>query len=199
MSTELDLKAADIAMQGLKPIPVAITTTYEGRDNGLMSLSLAAGGIIPEAPRATISITKYNFTHDLIANSGVFVAHVLSNAEEALEESLDIFMTLGGSSGRDGDKLGGLRTKRGLTGAPILEGALSYVECRVIKSLDAEENTIFLADIVAAEIQRPGKKLSVGEAWGKLPADWLKQYNDNHHAQLDDSRAQRGLPTGSHA
>jgi len=54
----VDLKAAAFAVAGLKPIPAAITTHQGGRDNGLMSLSLAAGGIVPEAPRVTISITK---------------------------------------------------------------------------------------------------------------------------------------------
>ncbi|MCW2830761.1 MAG: hypothetical protein JWP31_1453 [Aeromicrobium sp.] len=190
----LDLKATDFTMQGLKPIPAAITTISDGRSNGLMSLSLASGGIIPEAPRVTISITKYNFTHDLILSSGVFVAHVLSNAEDAIDESLDIFMTLGGTSGRDGDKLANLRTTTDVTGAPILQGALGYVECRVVKSLDADENTIFLADVVAAGKLREGKKLSVGEAWGRLPAEWIEGYNEAHHAQLNDCRAQRGLP-----
>lgn len=191
----VDLKAADFTLQGLKPYPAAITTVLNGRENGLMSLSLAAGGIIPEAPRVTISITKYNFTHNLILESGVFVAHILGNAPDVIDDSLNILMTLGGSSGRDGEKLANLDTKTGETGAPILQGALSYVECRVLASLDAQENTIFLADVVAAGKLREGGKLNIGEAWGKLPKEWLDQYNANHHPQLNDCRRQRGLPT----
>ena len=38
----LDLKAADYTLSGLRPFPVAITTVYEGRANGLMSLSAGA-------------------------------------------------------------------------------------------------------------------------------------------------------------
>jgi flavin reductase (DIM6/NTAB) family NADH-FMN oxidoreductase RutF len=191
----VDLKAADFTLQGLKPYPAAITTVLNGRENGLMSLSLAAGGIIPEAPRVTISITKYNFTHNLILESGIFVAHILGNAPDVIDDSLNILMTLGGSSGRDGEKLTNLDTKTGETGAPILQGALSYVECRVLASLDAQENTIFLADVVAAGKLREGGKLNIGEAWGKLPKEWLDQYNANHHPQLNDCRRQRGLPT----
>jgi flavin reductase (DIM6/NTAB) family NADH-FMN oxidoreductase RutF len=191
---DLDLKAADFTVLGLKPIPAAITTHHDGRDNGLMSLSLAAGGIVPEAPRVTISVTKYNFSHDLIAAAGSFAAHVLGNAPEIIDDSMKIFMALGGSSGRDGDKLAGLDTKRGITGSPILLGALSYVECRVVGSLDAEENTIFLADVVAAERQHEGRKLGIGEAWGMLAPEWLEQYAANHHPQEDDCRRRRGLP-----
>jgi flavin reductase (DIM6/NTAB) family NADH-FMN oxidoreductase RutF len=191
----LDLKAAEFTLQGLKPYPAAVTTVLNGRENGLMSLSLAAAGIIPEAPRVTVGITKYNFTHNLILESGVFVAHILGNAPDVIDDSLNILMTLGGSSGRDGEKLTDLATKPGVTGAPILTDALSYLECRVVRSLDADENTIFLADVIGAGRLREGGKLNIGEAWSKLPKEWLDMYNANHHGQLNDCRAQRGLPT----
>ena len=113
----LDLSVANNALSGLRPYPVAVTTMQDGRTNGLISLSGGAAGIVPEAPRAMVSITKYNYTHDLILNGGVFAIHVLGSAPEVLDESLDILMTLGGSSGRDGDKLGGLRSKPGVTPA----------------------------------------------------------------------------------
>jgi len=128
-----------------------------------------------------------------VASSGVFVAHVLGSAAELVETSMEIFMRLGGSSGRDGDKLDELAIKRGLTGAPILLGALAYLECRVVASLDAEENTIFLADVLAAERQHGGAKLDVGTAWGMLPPEWIAQYEANHHPQEDDCRRRRGL------
>jgi flavin reductase (DIM6/NTAB) family NADH-FMN oxidoreductase RutF len=125
MHMTLDLKAAEFTFQGLRPIPVAVTTVHGGRVNGLMSLSGGPAGIVPEAPRATVSITKYNFSHDLILDGGVFAMHVLSNDPDMLDTSLEILMTLGGSSGRDGDKISKLETKEGVTGSPILLGALS--------------------------------------------------------------------------
>jgi flavin reductase (DIM6/NTAB) family NADH-FMN oxidoreductase RutF len=195
----LDLKAAEFTFQGLRPIPVAVTTIHGTQLNGLMSLSGGPAGIVPEAPRATVSITKYNFSHDLILNGGVFAMHVLSNDPDMIETSLDILMTLGGSSGRNGDKISKLSTKPGLTGAPILLGALSYVECRVTGSLDNDENTIFVGDVVAAERLNKGRKLDVGEAWGKLPKEWIEQYEANHHPQLDHCRVMRGLSVeGTH-
>ncbi len=191
----LDLKAAEFTFQGLRPIPVAVTTVHGERANGLMSLSGGPAGIIPEAPRATVSITRYNFSHDLILNGGVFVMHVLSNDPAMIATSLDILMTLGGSSGRLGDKLVGLETRTGVTGAPILLGALSYVECRVTGSLDNDENTIFVGDVVAAERLNKGRKLDIGHAWSKLPPEWIEQYEHNHHPQLDHCRMMRSLPS----
>ncbi|GAA1970489.1 hypothetical protein GCM10009798_34060 [Nocardioides panacihumi] len=187
----VDFDAAAKVLGGLRPYPVAVTTIDGGFANGLMSLSAGAASIIPEAPRATISLTKYNLTHDMVVRSGVFVMHMLSAEDEQLEQSLEILMTLGGSSGRDGDKIGKLRTKTGVTGAPILLDAHSYVEARVTGTLDVQESSIFVGDVVAAEILNPGRRLQINEAWPKLPAEWVERYEANHVPQLENARSRR--------
>lgn len=187
----LDLDAANNVLSGLRPFPVAITTVDGGFANGLMSLSAGAASIIPEAPRATISLTKYNKTHDMVAGSGIFVMHLLTADEEHLDGSLHILRTLGGSSGRDGDKMGTLRTRTGSTGAPVLLDAHSYVEARVCASLDIQESTVFVGDVVAAGTLCGGERLRVGPAWGRLPKEWIEQYESNHVPQLESARGYR--------
>src|ERR1700684_2666199 len=116
-SMTLDLKAAEYTLSGLRPFPVAVTTVYEGRANGLISLSAGAAAIVPEAPRVTISLTKYNMTHDMVLNSGVFVMHLLAaTPEPALDASLNILMGLGGRSGRGGGKLSQFHAMPGVPG-----------------------------------------------------------------------------------
>lgn len=192
MSVNTD--AANKVLSGLRPFPVAVTTIDGGVANGLMSLSAGAASIIPEAPRATISLTKYNKTHDMVLSSGVFAMHILSADPAEIDASLDILMTLGGSSGRDGDKIAKLRTKTGVTGAPILLDAHGYVECRVVGVLDVQESTIFVGDVVASEVFSDGPKLRIGEAWGKLPAEWIEQYEANHVPQLQSAKDHRFGP-----
>lgn len=189
----LDLKAADYALTGFHPFPSAVTASHEGRSNGLIVLSAANASVIFEAPRIEIGVTKYNFSHDLILGSGLFAVHVLGNGD-LLEASLHIIRTLGGSSGRDGDKMSGLATKPGVTGAPILLDALAYVEGRVVGTLDLQENTLFVADVLAAERLHGGSRLSVGEAWRTLPPEWVETYERSHLAQVNSARRQRGLP-----
>ncbi|WP_299950458.1 flavin reductase family protein [uncultured Modestobacter sp.] len=189
-----DLDAAAATLNGLRPFPVAITTVSGGRTNGLISLSAGGGSILPEAPRVTISITKYNFSHDLVRESGVFALHLLGASDELLPRSLRTIMTLGGSSGRDGDKLAGLDWTPGVTGSPVLADALSYVEGRVVGVLDNEENSIFLADVVAAERLHGGRRLDIGTAWKALPAEWTETYDREHLHQTNAARRARGLP-----
>jgi hypothetical protein len=42
-----------------------------------MSLSAGSAGIVRETPRVTVSLTKYNLTHDLLVEGGVFAANPL--------------------------------------------------------------------------------------------------------------------------
>jgi hypothetical protein len=142
-----DLAAANYTLSGLRPFPVAVTTVHEGRANGLISLSAGAAAIVPEAPRVTISLTKYNLTHDLVLNSGAFVMHLLAATPE-----------------------------------PALEA-----------SLDVQESTIFVADVVGAERLRAGERLRIGPAWEKLPKEWIERYEANHVPQLESARRNRGL------
>jgi len=193
----LDLDAAGFTLSGLRAFPVAVTTCHKGRANGLIALSAGNSSVIAEAPRAEIGITRFNFTHDLVVGSGIFVMHLLGNGA-LLEASLDIIQTLAGSSGRDGDKMSGLATKTGETGAPILTDALSYVEGRVVGSLDLQENTIFVADVVGAERLHRGGRLDIGEAWTRLPKEWVERYERNHLAQVNFARRVRGLPEQGH-
>jgi flavin reductase (DIM6/NTAB) family NADH-FMN oxidoreductase RutF len=188
------LAAAEVTMQGLRPVPVAVTTAHNGHGNGLITLSGGPASIVPEAPRALVGITKYNFSHDLIRDSGCFTIHVLSSEPDQIEASLEIIRVLGGRSGRDGDKLGALATRPGATGAPILLDALSYVEVVVTGAFDNDENTYFFGDVVAAERLRRGRRLDIAQAWPSLGAEWTDQYERGHAAQVDHSRRRRGLP-----
>ena len=188
------MAAADYTLGGLRPFPVAVTTSSDGRSNGLMSLSAGSAGIVREAPRVTISLTKYNLTHDMVLKSGVFAMLLLCDDDDAIDESLRILMVLGGSSGRDSDKIASLSTRPGASGVPILTEALAYVEARVCGILDNDENSIFVGDVIASERLRPnGRRLDINKAWGKLPREWIEQYELNHIAQLEDAKRRRGL------
>jgi flavin reductase (DIM6/NTAB) family NADH-FMN oxidoreductase RutF len=193
----IDLAAADTVLAGLRPFPIAVTTIDGDVANGLISLSAGSASIVPELPRATVSLTKYNKTHDMLVNSGVFVMHMLSAGPDEIGASMDILMTLGGSSGRDGDKIAALRTKPGVTGAPILLDAHSYVECRITGMLDNDENTIFVGDVVGAGVFSTEQRLRIGEAWGKLPHEWVEQYEANHEPQLQSARDLRAAAAQS--
>ena len=109
-----------------------------------------------EPPRIAISINKQNLTHEYISRSGVFAVSVLE--ESAPMTFIGLF---GFRSGRDVDKLSQAQHRAGTTGSPVVtENALSYLEARVIGQTDAGTHTIFVADVVAGDVLKPGVPLT---------------------------------------
>jgi flavin reductase (DIM6/NTAB) family NADH-FMN oxidoreductase RutF len=191
----IDQSALDRIVFSIRSPVLAVTTHFEGRDNGLIILSGRASSVIPDAMRMSVMISKPNLSHDMIAKSGVFAIHLLAcEPADAVAHSAEIIRTLGGHSGHQGDKMAGLATRRGITGAPILCDALSVVECRVVKSLDCDETTFFLGDVVGAERLARGAPLDVARAWAELGEEWTASYERRHNDGLiAQARLARGL------
>jgi flavin reductase (DIM6/NTAB) family NADH-FMN oxidoreductase RutF len=165
---------------------VAITTAHSGQANGQIAVSALNASILRERPRILIDIWKANFTHHLLLESGVFALHLLG------EQNLNLIEQLGMRSGRDGDKLAGLRWEARQTGSPILLDTLSYLEARVRATLDAGDMTCFLADILDGGILTPGTPLTWPAAREKLPQEWLARYEANQAHQRDVARGLLG-------
>ncbi len=161
---------------------VAITTTHDGQANGQIAVSALNASILRDHPRILIDIWKANFTHHLLLESGVFALHLLG------EQNLNLIEQLGLRSGRDGDKLAGLRWETRQTGSPILLDTLSYVEAHVRATLDAGDMTSFLADILDGGILNVGTPLAWSTARPLLPQEWLARYDANQTRQRDVAR-----------
>jgi 3-hydroxy-9,10-secoandrosta-1,3,5(10)-triene-9,17-dione monooxygenase reductase component len=58
-----------------------------------------------------------------------------------------------------GNKFEGVSYKIGANGAPILDGALAYLECKVTTAIDGGDHTIYLGEIEQAETSAEGKPL----------------------------------------
>ena len=140
-----------------------------------------------------IELWKANLTHDMVRASGVFAVHLLpATPKEALGVSLSLVRTLGMRSGRDEDKMAGLPLRQGVTGSPILTDALSYVEARVAATLDGDEMTVFLGDVVAGECLHEGNALTMQVAREQMPGEWMDEWERNHRRQLAEAKLRRG-------
>lgn len=176
---------------------LAITTVHQGRVNGQIAVAGVSGSILPEAPRVVVELWKANYTHDLVFASRVFALHLLPAApDDAVERSLALIRALGFRSGRDADKLGSVSWNPGATGSPILADALSYVEARVVGTLDSGDMTVFLAEVVAGQRLREGEPLQWPAARERMPAEWLAEYDANQERQRRLARMRLGLADG---
>lgn len=164
---------------------VAVTAAHEGRRNGLISSTALTASLLPEAPRVSIQLSKASLTHELVEASGAFAVHLLP------AEGLEVFHTLGMRSGRNGEKLASIPTTPGVTGSPVLTDAIAYVEGRVVKTLDAEDTTIVLADVVAGARLRDEPFLTIEDVRERMPPEWEAEWQRRLEDELREARRLR--------
>ena len=166
---------------------VAITAAHGRRKNGLVSSTAVTASLLPESPRLSVQLSKANLTHDLVLASGAFAVHFLPNDERGLE----LFRALGIRTGRETPKLDGVATAPGVTGSPILQDAVAYLEARVTATHDADVATIVLADVVAGMRVRDESVLTIEAVWERLPPEWAEEWDRRLAAELAAARHRR--------
>jgi flavin reductase (DIM6/NTAB) family NADH-FMN oxidoreductase RutF len=63
----------------------------------------------------------------------------------------------------EGETIGGYRFQRGETGAPILEVAPAWVECRVTDVIERGDHAVVVGEVVAAGLRREAQPLTMAE------------------------------------
>jgi flavin reductase (DIM6/NTAB) family NADH-FMN oxidoreductase RutF len=96
-----------------------------------------------------LSINREHASYPLLHAGGGFVVNVLK------QEQLDLARTLGTQSGRARDKLARVRWRPGRGGAPILEEALGYFDCRLESSMPAGDHDLVLGRVLEARLLDP--------------------------------------------
>lgn len=155
---------------------VAITSERGGKENGMISDSAVRASIVPTVPRLSVYVHKFNFSHDLIVETGRFVLHLLHTRQ------FELIHQLGFASGRDRDKLAGVPHHCGTTGAPVLDDCYAHFECRVANVMDTGSSTLFLGDVVdvgfgkAAAPPEGVEVMTAAYFRANMPPAWRQEY-----------------------
>jgi flavin reductase (DIM6/NTAB) family NADH-FMN oxidoreductase RutF len=96
-----------------------------------------------------VSINPDNASYELLHASGGFTVNVLKQGQ------LELARRLGTRSGRDEDKLVGVRCHPGRLGSPILDDALAYFECELMGRTRAGDHELVLGRVVDGKILDP--------------------------------------------
>lgn len=123
---------------------VAIVTTLDpqGQPCGLTANALCSVSLNPLL--MLVCVERGADTHDCIRASGAFAVNVL--AQDGGESLSRRFSTWDVH-----DKFRGVAYREELTGAPVLQDALAWMDCRVAEALPGGDHTIYLGEVVAAD------------------------------------------------
>ncbi len=153
---------------------VAITAERQGKRNGMIVDSAVRASIVPAIPRVSVYIHKFNYSHDMIFDTGRFVLHLLR------DDQFELIHRLGFESGRARDKLAGVPHRLGELGAPVLDECYAHFECRVVNVMDTGSSTCFLGDVVAVghgKASGPtGAVMTAAYFRAHIPAEWRPEY-----------------------
>lgn len=127
--------------------PTTLITARAGDRTNVM----AAAWVMPldfDPPKIAAVIASDTYTRDLVAHSGELVLNLPTVA------MADLTYTVGTTSGREIDKLevfGIATAPASKVGAPLIEGCVGWLECRVSREPAIEaKHDLYVAEVVAA-------------------------------------------------
>ena len=131
-----------------------VTSKKDDRFNGQIANTVFQISSSPNTIAA--SINKNNLTNEFIRESKLFVVSVLSQASP-----LSLVGHFGFNSGRNMDKLADVKYELTENGVPyVTQTTLSYMEANVIQEVDAGTHTIFIGELIGAEIFGEGTPMT---------------------------------------
>jgi flavin reductase (DIM6/NTAB) family NADH-FMN oxidoreductase RutF len=149
-----------------------LTTAAGHRRGGLIATFVVQGSIVSDLPRVLVGVARQHHTWGLIEASGAFTLHLLG------EEHLDWVWRFGLRSGREIDKLEGLRWQGAPAGAPCLTDARGWLNCRVEARLETGDRTVYLAEVQDGLLARPGPLLTVRRMLELAPPERLRELKE---------------------
>jgi flavin reductase (DIM6/NTAB) family NADH-FMN oxidoreductase RutF len=134
-----------------------VTASEEGTPVGFTCQSFSALSLDP--PMVVLAPAKSSTSWPRILQAGTFCVNILADTQEAIGRTFAV-------SG--GDKFVGIGWHPGETGAPVLEGALAYVECDLGAIYDAGDHELVIGHVRALGVGHGGPLLFYRSGFGSF-------------------------------
>ena len=131
------------------PVPAAMVTVAHKEGNSNIITVSWTGTVCTNPPMAYVSIRKERFSHHMIMETKEFVINITT---EQLAYATDF---CGVRSGRDVDKFKEMKLTKGtssVVSVPFIEECPVNIECRVTQVLPLGSHDMFLAEVVAVNV-----------------------------------------------
>ena len=182
-----DIDPADCGptLAGLSAPLAAVSVRSGDVVNAQIAVAITAASIVLHRPRLIVQIYHTNYTHDLIAASGVLAVNFLDQGQ------LPLIWELGMRSGRHADKMRQVPYSAGVTGSPLIEGSFGNLDCRVVNAMDGGDMTAFLVEALSARTNG-GERMTWRDARPRLPQHWADEWDRKIAGEIDVSLTSMG-------
>lgn len=114
-----------------------VTTKRDGCYFGLTINSFTSVSLEPMLIQ--INIAKHTTSHEYILETGRFIVNILAEDQQLIST---IF-----SGAPPAERFKHVRTWETETGDPVIEGALAYIEVKLVQTYEGGDHTIFLGEV----------------------------------------------------
>lgn len=131
-------------VMGHFPTGVAVVTSRrpDGEPCGLTVNAFCSVSLDPTM--VLVCVERDADSHDSIRDSGIFAISVLDETDGEL-------LSRRFASDAARDKFEGVAYREERTGAPVLDSAIAWLDCRVGEAIRAGDHTVFLGEVVSAD------------------------------------------------
>ena len=147
----LDPEQLRQAMRAWTTGVTVVTAVHEGQRYGMTVNSFTSLSLEP--PLIAVILKQLTHTHALIQKSGEFSLTILSESQSDLSDRF------AGKIPDIEDRFEDVPVETLLIDAPLIKGGTAYFNCRVVNSMPIGENTLFIAEVVAAQGNGEGDPL----------------------------------------
>jgi flavin reductase (DIM6/NTAB) family NADH-FMN oxidoreductase RutF len=137
-------------MRGFPAGVAVLTVDVEGERIGLTVGSVVSLSLEP--PLVGVAVSRQAAMHELLRRAGAFALSLLAGDQEAVAQHF----------ARGVPPFAhwhGIPTRAGAAGAPLVEGAHGWLECRLAGEHEAGDHSLFVGEVVSAEAGRSGAAL----------------------------------------
>jgi flavin reductase (DIM6/NTAB) family NADH-FMN oxidoreductase RutF len=132
-------------------------TAKHGDDISIMTVNWSTQCSF-EPPMMALAVEGDSHSRQVIESSGAFALNLYESGQRELAGNL------GRTFGKHPEKIAEVAWKPGpLTGSPLLDSALAWVECKIVSSVPAGDHILFVAEVVEVGLNREGASLTLKE------------------------------------
>ena len=122
--------------------------TSKGEDGLLRGITVSAfSSVSLDPPLVLICIDKKASLHDHLKEGRHFAVNILADDQEIISRRF---------ASKEADRFEGLGHREGGTGAPLINGALATIECRIVHAYPGGDHTIIVGEVLATEVIEGG-------------------------------------------
>ncbi len=129
-----------------------VTSAHDGDSpHGMTVTSFTSVSLDP--PLIVVSLENSSRTYQLVKQTGVFAVSILRQDQQDLAERF------AGRIPDDRDRFHGIPYRQASSGAPIPEGILAYLDCRLVETHPVGTHTLFIGEVVEGTVEGQGSPL----------------------------------------